>query len=436
MSIIDETFKRLGEEGGQAPASSSNGATDLRFVVGARKRRPTALLLAVGAVVSGIVVYALLPEVPPPAAAVAPAPSVAAQSAVVPAAISGDLLAATEPQGVIPPPSWYESGWNGARAEQWSDAFTAWEQGIRSLPADRMVITSNSYTDLAAFNLALRQHAEMFPAIGVRQRHYSGQMMYRLLVFPYGGGTREILPKVQALFPQAALANASGVQILNHATQTATALSPAPMSARVEVLPAPAPTPAYVPAEQAVTSSPLTAAKPAAEAVPSKQPVFLAVASGNNWEERSNAIREQLKAESYTDVIKNAKALAQDYSERFEPWFWLGSAQLALGQMDAADASLERAGELNPKVAQIWIQRAIVAQERGDHAAAIRLLTEARTLSPKSPQIYLNLGYSHEALGQAEEAERNFIRFLSLTEGDDSYWQQRKPVINRLEEKR
>jgi Flp pilus assembly protein TadD len=77
-----------------------------------------------------------------------------------------------------------------------------------------------------------------------------------------------------------------------------------------------------------------------------------------------------------------------------------------------------------------------VAQERGDHAAAVRLLGEARELAPKSPQIYLNLGYSNDALNLTAEAERNYRHFLSMTEGDNSYAEQRKHVIKRLDGKR
>jgi tetratricopeptide (TPR) repeat protein len=152
----------------------------------------------------------------------------------------------------------------------------------------------------------------------------------------------------------------------------------------------------------------------------------------NNWESRSAIIVEQLRTGAYAEVGKNAQALAEDFPERWEPWFWLGTAQLALGQQDAAENALERASKLNPKDARIWVQRAIVAQERGEHAEAIRLLGEARERSPKSPQIFLNLGYSNDALGQSAEADNNYRRFLALTEGNNAYSSQRKSLVERL----
>jgi len=150
------------------------------------------------------------------------------------------------------------------------------------------------------------------------------------------------------------------------------------------------------------------------------------------WERHAKVVREELKAEAYAEASSNAQVLARDFPERWEPWFWLGTAQLALGQMDAADSALEHAGRLDPAVARVWIQRGVVAQERGDHAAALKMLNQARTLSPKSAQIYLDLGYSYDALKLAIEAENNYRLFLSLTEGNDSYAAQRNHVIKRL----
>lgn len=153
---------------------------------------------------------------------------------------------------------------------------------------------------------------------------------------------------------------------------------------------------------------------------------------GPAWESRSSALRKQLQAEAYTEASKSAQALARDFPERWEPWFWLGTAQLAQSQMDAAESALEHAARLDPKGVGIMVQRAILAQERGDHAAAVRLLGEARDLSPKSPQIYLNLGYSNDALRLPAEAEKYYRQFLSLTEEDGAYSAQRKHVLKRL----
>jgi len=280
----------------------------------------------------------------------------------------------------------------------------------------------------------------MFPVIGVRQRHYNGQMVYRLVVFPYGGGTREILPRVQGVFSHAGLVNASYMQERMdggarpaHDEAAKAEGGALPQAGKAETVAADAAKPAPDGEINLPAAGRMPAGNPDA-AVSGAAGVSVA-AEANTWENRASAIREQLKAEAYAEVARDAQSLTRDFPDRWESWFWLGTAQLAQGQMEAADTALERAAGLNPKVAQIWVQRAIVAQERGDHAAAVRLLSEARELSPKSPQIYLNLGYSNDALGSLAEAEKNYLRFLSLTEGDDAYLLQRKPVIERLERK-
>lgn len=480
MSIIDDTIKRLGDEhtplagNPPAPKSGFDPMPELGFVAGSRQRYPASFLLALALAVVGVVIYFLLPGKQSPSApakvaavvsapakpiatamatATASAPSAVsavaaqatvAQSGVAEAAQMKTVAAEAEPQGVTPPPSWYDAGWSAANAGKWPNAFSAWEDGVRGLPKDRMVIAANSYADLNAFSATLKQYVKMFPSIGMRQRYYNGQMVYRVLIFPYGGGTREILPRVQGVFSHAGLVNASYVQAR---MAEAKGIRPAPDEA--------AKAGGKSTAQQAVKAetSPVVAVDAAKHA--SGGAVHLAAVSrmpadsmgagvsgvagngvaaeANTWENRASAVREQLKAEAYAEVVRDAQALARDFPDRWESWFWLGTAQLALGQMDAADTALERANKLNPKIAQVWVQRAIVAQERGDHAAAVRLLTEARELSPKSPQIYLNLGYSNDALGLLAEAEKNYLRFLSLTEGDSAYLLQRKPIIERLE---
>lgn len=152
----------------------------------------------------------------------------------------------------------------------------------------------------------------------------------------------------------------------------------------------------------------------------------------NGWESRSREIRDRVKAGAYAGIGWSAKALARDFPGRWEAWFWLGTAELAQGHTAEAETALENAGAINPGAADIWVQRAVVAQERGNHAEAIRLLSKARELSPNSPQIYLNLGYSSDALGQADKAAESYRRFLALTAGNSTYLAQRKPVIQRL----
>lgn len=476
MGTIDEVSKKLGGKPPPEKVSPFSGKSaagpmsDLEFVVGLRKRKPVSLLLALALVGAGALVYLLLPkEIPkPPTPAIVaitklplPAPVAMPASAVEPVSSVGPIKqdapetppasTVADAEQAVSPPGWYEAGWRAVKEGRRTDALTLWEDGMRGLPKDRMVIVSNSYATPEQFLSALNQHGSMFPAIGIRQR-LGGRMLYRVIVFPYGGGTREILPKVQKLFSYAWLANASRVWgslaensmpvAARHGKETIREEMPgAGQKPHAEQMP---PVEQKPSAEQKLVAEqkPVAEQKLVAEQKPHEEKLeaanriateIVAAPSVGDWEARSAVVREQLKAEDYAGVSKNAQMLVQDFQERWESWFWLGTAQLAQGQLGVAEAALERASKLNPKVAQIWVQRAIVAQERGDHTTAVKLLNEARELAPKSPKIFLNLGFSNDALGLIAEADKNYLRFLSLTEGDGSYAMQRKPIIDRME---
>ncbi len=220
MSILNDTIKYLDKEGSgvHTRISSADTATDLAFVAGTHKRQAPLLLPALVVVVTGAVIYFLLPVPHPPAPAAVsvaripppvadPVPAVAQVTTAAPANVE------TEQQEMASSFSWYEAGWSAAHSGKWPEAFTSWENGLRELPKDRMVIVSNSYADLAYFSSVLDNYVKLFPTIGVRQQHSNGQTVYRLVVFPYPGAAREVFPEVQALFPRAGLVNASHVQI-------------------------------------------------------------------------------------------------------------------------------------------------------------------------------------------------------------------------------
>ena len=114
--------------------------------------------------------------------------------------------------------------------------------------------------------------------------------------------------------------------------------------------------------------------------------------------------------------------------------FWLvkGSAYLGAGQLDLAQAALESARELAPDNAQIAVQQAILQQETGDHAGALQTLEAVADKHPDVPEIFLNQGYSQQAIGAERAATRSFRIFLRLTEGRSLYSGQRKAIEDWL----
>lgn len=118
--------------------------------------------------------------------------------------------------------------------------------------------------------------------------------------------------------------------------------------------------------------------------------------------------------------------------ERWEPWFWLGSAQLGLGRWEKAQASLVEGLARDATVPQLWVQRALVSQQQGRFGEALDALRQAELLAPQLPEVQLNLGYALDVEGNRAVAVKHYRAFLTLTEGQKAYHATRKKVLNRI----
>ena len=118
--------------------------------------------------------------------------------------------------------------------------------------------------------------------------------------------------------------------------------------------------------------------------------------------------------------------------EHWEPWFWLGTAQLGLGQWEKARASLVEGLARDATVPQLWVQRALVSQQQGRFGEALDALRQAELLAPELPDVQLNLAYALDAEGNRLVAIKHYRTFLSLTEGKNPYHATRKKVLERI----
>ena len=129
-------------------------------------------------------------------------------------------------------------------------------------------------------------------------------------------------------------------------------------------------------------------------------------------------------AESRAAVLDNnldaAIAQLEDLDSSEDNWevqFWLGTAYLLSGRLDHAADTLDAALAIESDVAEIWVQRAIVEQERDQHGVALQLLEVAAQVDPDYPLTYLNAGIVYEARGDMERARSAYGRFLKLSAG-------------------
>ncbi len=116
----------------------------------------------------------------------------------------------------------------------------------------------------------------------------------------------------------------------------------------------------------------------------------------------------------------------------WEPWFWMGTASLLIDDYDKAANDFDTAISYDSGQAVIWIQRAIVEQERARYPAALKLLDVALKLSPESPMVWLNIATVYELMQNTDKADQAYRRFLQLSSGEARFSAQRKKVVSRL----
>ena len=180
-------------------------------------------------------------------------------------------------------------------------------------------------------------------------------------------------------------------------------------------------------------SSPLSeAAVGMAEPVELPPPPSTDAPYATGVEEVIEQARLALSRGLYPQALAMLEQLEPVPENRADFWLIKGSAHLGIGQLDPAETAFGSAQALAPDNAHIAVQRAILYQERGDHASALQILKGMAIRHPNVPEIYLNQGYSEYALGAVRDAERSFRTFLKLTESRSLYVQQRQVVTEWL----
>ena len=134
----------------------------------------------------------------------------------------------------------------------------------------------------------------------------------------------------------------------------------------------------------------------------------------------------------YARAVALLQPLFVESPERWEPWFWLGTAQLGLGQWEKARISLVEGLARDATVPQLWVQRALVSQQQGRVGEALDALRQAELLAPQLPEVHLNLAYAFEVEGNKSVAVQHYRTFLDLTEGKRGYHPTRRKVLNRI----
>ena len=139
-----------------------------------------------------------------------------------------------------------------------------------------------------------------------------------------------------------------------------------------------------------------------------------------------------IRAGQYEEALGVLSSFFDPPPTDWEPWFWMGTAYLGNGQLDQADQYFLSGLARNDKVPQLWIQRALVAQQHGEYQLAVHELRQAESLQPDLPHIHLNMGYAYDQLGNNRLANQYYGKFMQLTEGKPEFFSTRKKLLARL----
>ncbi len=142
--------------------------------------------------------------------------------------------------------------------------------------------------------------------------------------------------------------------------------------------------------------------------------------------------QQLIRLGEYKDAVTLLSPLFREPPVNWQPWFWMGTALLGQGEIEQADQFLLSGLARNDKIPQLWIQRAIVAQQRGDYQLAIHELRQAESLEANLPHIHLNMGYAYERLSNDRLANQYYGKFLKLSEGQPAFFPTRKKLFARL----
>ncbi len=142
--------------------------------------------------------------------------------------------------------------------------------------------------------------------------------------------------------------------------------------------------------------------------------------------------RELITQQFYAQAVTVLAPLFVTPPHTWESWFWLGTAQLGLGQWAKARASFMEGLARDAAVPQLWVHHALVSQQQGRSGEALESLRQAELVAPQLPAVQLNLAYSLEVQGAESVAVEHYRLFLALTKDNHVYNGTREKVRKHL----
>jgi Tfp pilus assembly protein PilF len=388
-----------------------------------------------------------------------PAPVLSAKKKVTEQAPVVEQAAPAPARVKVEVESWIDEGWRQLESRGLEAACAQWETGLRSLGKSRPVLQIGIYTVAENAVSVLRRLWPEYPAFLVRGTH-AGKKAYMLVVAPPAKEFEMSRDQIRAKLKVSSVLLRDSRSVTEWLEQPKTAArrpagpitkkpaaaKPAPRRAAppapVERTPEPLPAlKAFVPAPAPVATKPesselLASARRAEEVgqMEEAQRLLSKLLAQHPADEEGRLMMARLLVQkgAYADAAALLQPMLQTGPGRWEASFWLGTAQLGQGNLALAENYLNQALAVESNAPQIWVQLAIVAQQRGNHTQALQLLGEAKRLNAQMPEVHLNIAFSQDSLGNISTAVYAYRMFLKLTEGKSLYVDQRREVLMRM----
>jgi tetratricopeptide (TPR) repeat protein len=153
---------------------------------------------------------------------------------------------------------------------------------------------------------------------------------------------------------------------------------------------------------------------------------------GSDPKSRYVMARTFLSDRLYGKTIEVLSPVFHSPPNEWQPWYLMAVAALGLGHLDDSEHYVIEGLTRDGSIPQLWVQRALIAQQRENHELALNALGQAARLEPDLPEIHLNMAYSFEVQGKVDRATEHYRRFLALTEHNAAYHMVRKKVLTRV----
>jgi len=327
-------------------------------------------------------------------------------------------------------PPWLSHGFRLLAGGNVEGALQVWNEGFASLGPRQRIGAIAAFPDQGAAMVALKRIGDVegaFIAFG----SYRGIKAWHLLVLSDPGRRLGDLARAAELtgIKGGGVVQVSDVILSapNSIPRSQKAADPVASRSTLKVVHQSVP-----PARE--TRNPVASPVPVTETTASKKDraAGSAAQSAFVFDRQSERVIHAMNNGNHAEAAEIARSLLSQYGSHAEPWFWVGKAELGLGNFDEAERHLTRATDIAPAFSEAWVLRGIAAQERGDHSLALKFLTEAQAISPNQADIYFNVGYSQDALGRREEADAAWRRFLDLARDKPRFAKQRAFVEQRF----